>query len=340
MFWRLIVGVSVVVLLCLAMVWQWLQYEVQQPLDMKQAVHSLTVPAGGNLNQTLQTLESQGLLPSIWPLKLFAKINKRGHIRAGEYDLKQGDTALDVLIKLESGAVKYHQITFSEGLSVDMWLALLASRDSIRQTKGLDKKSLITTFGITENNPEGWFAPETYSFTQGESDLSVLKQAHIKMKKILADAWRDRAPDLPYKTPYEALIMASIVEKETGVAIEREAIAGVFVRRLQKPMRLQTDPTVIYGLGSAYTGNLRRKHLRSASPYNTYRINGLPPTPITNPGAAAIKAALHPKAGDALYFVAKGNGEHYFSSTLKEHQRAVQKYQINERRKNYSSTVR
>ncbi|MBT6277913.1 MAG: endolytic transglycosylase MltG, partial [Chromatiales bacterium] len=182
--------------------------------------------------------------------------------------------------------------------------------------------------GFPAQHPEGRFFPDTYHFSSGQTDLSVLANAHSAMRQYLDAAWLHRAPQLPYESPDEALIMASIVEKETGAAHERPAIAGVFVRRLRKNMRLQTDPTVIYGLGERFDGNLRRRDLREDTPYNTYVHKGLPPTPIANPGGAAVDAALHPLKGTALYFVAKGNGTHKFSDTYAQHKRAVALYQL------------
>ena len=317
--------------------WQWLERGMNETLNIPSDGYTLTVPAGGNLNQLAIQLEAEGVLPDVWPLKVFARLNKRGRIRAGEYEFAAGVTVLGLLEKLESGAIKYYQITFPEGLTLDEWLLLLQARENIRHTPELDAAGVGAALGIASSNPEGWFAPDTYSFAAGDSELSLLRRAQQKMQAQLETLWQSRAPDLPYESPYEALIMASIIEKETGAVGERAAIAGVFVRRLQKGMRLQTDPTVIYGLGDDYTGNLRRKHLRSPSPYNTYRIKGLPPTPIANPGAAAIEAALHPAEGKALYFVARGDGGHYFSNNLAEHQRAVRQYQINRRRKDYRS---
>ena len=189
-----------------------------------------------------------------------------------------------------------------------------------------------------QGNPEGWLYPDTYVYHSGEGVSSVLRQAYQRMRGQLAEAWEQRAADLPYHSPYEALIMASIVEKETGVIAERPVIAGVFVRRMQKNMRLETDPTVIYGLGPQFDGNLRKKHLQDrTNPYNTYRQKGLPPTPIALAGRAALDAALNPAAGDELYFVARGDGSHQFSATLEEHNKAVRKYQIFRRKKDYRS---
>lgn len=334
---RLVLVALLLSAVSLGIAWQWLQQGMNETLNIPSDGYTLTVPAGGNLNQLAAQLEAEGVLPDVWPLKVFARLNNRGRIRAGEYEFVAGVTVLGLLDKLESGAIKYYQITFPEGLSIGEWLILLQARENIRQTPELDAAGVGAALGITASNPEGWFAPDTYSFAAGDSALSLLRRAHQKMQAQLETLWQSRAPDLPYESPYEALIMASIIEKETGAVGERAAIAGVFVRRLQKGMRLQTDPTVIYGLGDDYAGNLQRKHLRSASPYNTYRIKGLPPTPIANPGAAAIEAALHPAEGKALYFVARGDGGHYFSNNLAEHQRAVRQYQINQRRKDYRS---
>jgi len=185
---------------------------------------------------------------------------------------------------------------------------------------------------------EGWFYPDTIVFSEGTSDIALLQQGKKKMEEVLSAEWQARAENLPYESPYEALVMASIVEKETGRAEERQEIAGVFVRRLNKGMRLQTDPTVIYGLGDSFQGNLRHRHLRADTPYNTYTRHGLPPSPIALPGQDAIHAALNPASGDTLFFVAKGDGSHYFSKTLAEHERAVNEYQRLKRRKDYRSS--
>jgi UPF0755 protein len=204
-----------------------------------------------------------------------------------------------------------------------------------------DQRFVLSSYAIElmpeQLSYEGWYLPDTYFYDQHRPSLMLLDRAHQAMIEVLQSEWAIRQPDLPYQSPYEALIMASLIEKETAIGSERAQIAGVFVRRLNKRMRLQTDPTVIYGLGAGFDGNLRRADLRRDSPYNTYTRHGLPPTPIAMPGRAAIHAALHPASGDTLYFVAKGDGSHYFSSTLEEHQRAVRRYQIQQRRANYHS---
>jgi len=229
-------------------------------------------------------------------------------------------------------------VTLVEGLTFKNFLETLSKQEKI--DIALTDKSFAEIKNFLKldiEHPEGWFYPDTYQYVSGISDADILLQAHKRMQRVLAEEWEKRAKDLPYKTAYEALIMASIIEKETGVAYERPEIAGVFVRRLQKGMRLQTDPTIIYGLGDSYKGNIRRKHLRQPTPYNTYVINGLPPTPIAMPARAAINAALNPAPGKTLFFVAKGDGSHQFSETLAQHNKAVQKYQIKNRVKEYRS---
>lgn len=306
----------------------------------------LRVAKGQTLSALIADLKQRGVLKHDLPIKLFVKLTGREHIRAGEYHLSQSDTALSLLDKLERGDVVQYRITFPEGLTVREWLALMAAdqriesrvdfgleSDTENSLASLSLNQLAEQLGIEQANPEGWFAANTYYFSAGDSDVDILTKAHQQMKTLLATQWQERAPNLPYHSPYEALIMASIVERETGLAAERAEIAGVFVRRLRKPMRLQTDPTVIYGLGERYRGNITRRHLQEATPYNTYTIDGLPPTPIANPGEDAVHAALHPAAGKSLYFVAKGDGSHQFSATLAEHQAAVRRYQLSGRKR-------
>ncbi|MBQ0800051.1 MAG: endolytic transglycosylase MltG [Porticoccaceae bacterium] len=289
----------------------------------------LKVPKGQTLSALVGDLKRREVLRYDLPFRLFVKLTGRGNIRAGEYHLSRDDTPLSLLDKLESGEVVQYRITFPEGLTLREWLALMAGDEGIEtEVTGLDLSQIAQRLGIEQANPEGWFAADTYNYSAGDSDLDILQKAHRAMEILLTDLWQQRAENLPYASPYEALIMASIVERETGVAAERAQIAGVFVRRLRKPMRLQTDPTVIYGLGERYQGNITRRHLREPTPYNTYTIDGLPPTPIANPGADALEAALHPADGSSLYFVAKGDGSHQFSATLAEHQAAVRRYQL------------
>jgi UPF0755 protein len=217
-----------------------------------------------------------------------------------------------------------------EGWTFRQLLSALRRHEAVRDTlDGLSDEAIMARLGYPGKHPEGRFLPETYQFPRGTSDLEFLRRAYDGMQRALAAAWQGRAEDLPLDSPHEALVLASIVEKETGLASERARIAGVFVRRLRRGMRLQTDPTVIYGLGEAFDGNLRRRDLAADTPYNTYTRAGLPPTPICLPGKAAIEAVMHPAHGTSLYFVARGDGSHQFSDTLEAHNRAVQKYQLN-----------
>lgn len=250
------------------------------------------------------------------------------HLQAGEYQLTGTMTPLDMLRKFSEGDVKLHSLTIIEGQTIKDILAVLYASDEI-QAAGLPIKPSGVMARLNKPNlhPEGRFLPDTYYFPSGTTDVKFLKRANKALNSALQAAWEGRAEDLPFKSPDEALILASIVEKETGVVEERPVIAGVFINRLRKGMRLQTDPTVIYGMGDLYNGNIRRVDLQRHTPYNTYINAGLPPTPIAMAGRHAIHSVMHPKKVDYLYFVAMGNGRHYFSKTLKEHNRAVDKFQ-------------
>jgi UPF0755 protein len=273
----------------------------------------------------------------------YVRISERGRrIQAGEYLLGPGTNPLDLLDMLEQGHVRTHAITFVEGWNLAQMRAQLGKDNFLQKALGdVNDNDLLASLGIDAvagRNAEGLFFPDTYVFSGTTSDRDILRQAYRRMQHVLDQEWQQRADNLPYQNAYEALIMASIVERETGAANERPDIAGVFVRRLQRDMLLQTDPAVIYGMAGHFDGNLRRRDLESAdNPYNTYLHRGLPPTPIALPGRAAIRAALQPTQGDALYFVAKGNGSHQFSATLEEHEKAVRKFQIEQRRADYSS---
>ena len=296
------------------------------------------VEKGSYLGRILYDLKQQGVITDDRWARYYAKYQQLENVKVGEFELQPGMTVVDVLHLLNSDKVLRYQVTLVEGKTSADYLDQLRAHPKLKiTTKGLSIEEIMSELGVEGKHPEGMFAPETYTFSKGTSDFDILKQSFKRQEKVLAAAWAEKSSDLPIKSPYEALILASIVEKETGVARERPEIAGVFVRRLQQNIRLQTDPTVIYGLGDKYNGNLTRAHLKAYTPYNTYRINGLPPTPIANPGKDAIEAVLHPADGETLYFVAKGDGSHHFSKTLKEHINAVNKFQRFKRRKDYQS---
>lgn len=317
------------------------QQFLRTPLALAQ-VENLDVAKGSSFGLVVRELAARGVLRHPLLMQIYIRISARGHrIQAGEYLLGPGTTPLDLLDMLEQGHVRTHALTLVEGWTLTQMRAQLA-KDAFLQHLLLNvpNSQLLAALNIDNRglqNPEGLFFPDTYLFSGATSDRDILRQAYRRMQTVLDQEWQQRAADLPYQNSYEALIMASIVERETGVASERPEIAGVFVRRLQSDMLLQTDPAVIYGIAQ-YDGNLRRRDLENAdNPYNTYLHRGLPPTPIALPGRAAIRAAMQPASGEALYFVAKGNGSHYFSTTLEEHEKAVRKYQIEQRRTDYSS---
>ena len=320
-------------------VWRGLNIWMDTPLRLPEAGTVYEVPAGAGVYAVFSDFERLGFVQSAEPMRWYLRLYRKAYpVNAGEYQFQRGDTPRAVLGTLAAGKVLQYTITFPEGWSLKQMLASLKAQSPLKQTVSAASE-LPALLGLPEGSSvEGWLLPETYHYHKGLSDLDILKIAHVNMQTTLQRLWDNRAENLPYETPYEALIMASLVEKETGVPEERAAIAGVFVRRLQKNMRLQTDPAVIYGLGDRYQGNLTRAHLREPGPYNTYLNKGLPPTPIAMPGAAAIEAALHPADGEALYFVAKGDGSHVFSATLAEHEAAVQEYQVRKRSSNYRSS--
>jgi UPF0755 protein len=314
------------------------------PLSLSE-VHELEVRKGSTFSQVVRELSASGQLQHPQLLQLYVRISKRGHrIQAGDYLLGPGTNPLDLLDMLEQGHVRTHPITLVEGWTLAQMRAQIAKDNFLQKSlDSIGNTELLAALGIDPapgRNPEGLFFPDTYVFSGRTFDRDILRQAYLRMEKILNEEWQQRIANLPYQNAYEALIMASIVERETGVASERPDIAGVFVRRLQHDMLLQTDPAVIYGIGAQFDGNLRRRDLENMdNPYNTYLRRGLPPTPIALPGRAAIRAALQPSAGDALYFVAKGDGSHQFSATLAEHEKAVRKFQIEQRRTDYRSRL-
>lgn len=300
------------------------------PLTISESGLVYQISSGTSLKQLAYDLQRRGITAHPNYLILLGRELDLAHrLQAGEYQITPGMTPESLLRKLAGGEVIQHAITLIEGQTFREMLALIRGNNDLLHTlDGVSTEELMKRLGHEGENPEGRFLPDTYHFPQGTTDLAFLQRAYAAMERQLAEAWAGRDEGLPLNTPYEALTLASIVEKETGLADERPVIAGVFIRRLQKGMRLQTDPTVIYGLGERFDGNLRVGDLRGDTPYNTYTRDGLPPTPIAMPGVASIHAVMHPDKGDTLFFVAKGNGGHYFSRTLKEHENAVQKYQL------------
>ena len=330
-------GVLLVGLLVAFAAWQQ-HAALHQPLKLTDE-YLVDVPAGATPGGVLNRLEADGVLDQAFWLRLYWRFNLRNQpLHSGEYRLVPGATASDMLDLWRRGEVLQYSLTLVEGWNFRQVRAALAREKRLELTLGeLSDAELMKKLGLPGLNPEGRFFPDTYSFVRGMSDLELLKQAQVRLEKVLAEEWVQRAKDLPYKEPYDALIMASMIEKETGVPQERGEIAGVFVRRLRIGMRLQTDPTVIYGMGERYNGRITRNDLRQPTPYNTYTIDGMPPTPIALVGREAIHAALNPVAGKSLYFVARGDGSHVFSNSLEQHNRAVREYQL-KRRADYRSS--
>lgn len=318
--------------------WFWYQDYLDTSLELDERVFILRVPENSSLTSVTREMGVDGYLRFPKLLLLHARLQETQSIQTGEYELVTEDTPRTLLDKLHQGEVLVYRTSLIEGWTTKQMLDHLRADTRLRDDIGeITIEELPTALGIDIGFPEGWFYPDTYVYSRGLPVSVLLVQAHERMQQVLAEEWANRAFGVPYETPYEALIMASIVERETGVPEERAEIAGVFVRRLEQRMRLQTDPTVIYGLGDDYRGNLTRAHLRQPTPYNTYTNHGLPPTPIANPGRGAINAALNPNLGSALYFVGRGDGSHQFSDTLTEHNAAVRQYQIEQRAEDYQS---
>lgn len=311
-------------------VWGWLsfQHALDVPLTQQDKL-IVDIPKGASFNQIIDSLQMQQLaIDPLWFKAIAYRYNLASKLKSGEYELSSGITPLTALKLFASGKVKQYAITFPEGWAFKEMLILLAKTPKLEHQLTSQKMTdVLMQLGIDQPHAEGWFFPDTYRFAKGTSDIAILKKAYHKMQTTLEQEWQQKQADLPLKSAYQALTLASIVEKETGISDERPQIAGVFTRRLQKQMRLQTDPTVIYGMGESYQGNIRSKDLKTPTPYNTYVISGLPPTPIAMPGREAIHAALHPAESKSLYFVAKGGGRHHFSDSLTQHNDAVNQYQ-------------
>lgn len=328
---------TIIAAICVAMLVGTAQRYLEEPLQLSADSSTWTIEKGSSLSRVNRQLFERGIVSHPRLLTLYARLSGRTSIQAGQYQINAVDSAKSLLAKFNRGEVVTYTITFPEGWAFKQWLQHLGSIEQFSDINELTQSQIMSAAGIDKPHPEGWLFPDTYSYISSDTAIDILLRAHSKMVDVLTRAWQERSLETPFNSAYEVLIMASIIERETGLAEERPLIAGVFVRRLSKRMRLQTDPTVIYGLGEAYNGNLKRSHLRTPSPYNTYMINGLPPTPIAMPSAAAIDAALNPQPGTSLYFVARGDGGHYFSNSLEEHQKAVRQYQIEQRAVDYQS---
>jgi UPF0755 protein len=307
--------------------WAWQQLDAPGPAADEIVVE---IPTGASLARIAARLEHEGVVRHGKILEWYGRgSGLAGRVRAGEYRFAPRSTPREVMALLVSGVVVLHSLTVVEGWTFNQMRAAMAAHPHLRITlEDASGEEIMARLGRSGEHPEGWFLPETYRFPRGTSDLDFLRVAHDAMVAALEATWEERQDSLPFDSPYQALILASIIEKETGLAAERREIAGVFVRRLQRGMRLQTDPTVIYGAGPDFEGRLRRVHLDTDTPYNTYTRAGLPPTPIALPGRASLAAAVQPLEGRTLYFVATGrpDGSHAFSETLEEHNRAVQRY--------------
>ncbi len=304
------------------------------PVSLRTDTADFSIRPGSSLRSATRQMVDSGVELNAWQFNLLGRVlGKAGTIKAGSYEVGRGITPLALLDKLTAGEVTQAEVIFIEGWNFRQVRAALDAEPAVRHdSAALGDEEIMTRLGAAGRSPEGLFFPDTYLFGKGASDLDILKRAYKAMDRQLQAAWQQRLPDLPYRSPYEALIMASVIEKETGQAADRALIGGVFVNRLRIGMMLQTDPSVIYGLGEKFDGTLRKKDLLADTPHNTYTRAGLPPTPIAMPGLASLHAALNPAKTTALYFVARGDGSSEFSRTLAEHERAVVKYQRQGRR--------
>lgn len=305
-------------------------YYAIAPLKLSPSSQEITIQANSGLKSIARQLVKQGVLKEPWRFILMAKLlNKETYLQAGDYTLNKNVSPYQLLLSLNHGKTTQGSITFIEGHNFTQLREKIIKNDAVKQTVvDWSEPEIMRLMGSKYRVAEGLFFPDTFYFDRNTTDLVILQRSYASMQTKLAKAWAKRDANLPYENSYQALIMASIIEKETGRASERPMIAGVFINRLAIGMRLQTDPTVIYGMGRDYHGNIRKKDLLADTPYNTYTRTGLPPSPIAMPGMAAIEAALHPAKTRALYFVGKGDGSHVFSNNLIEHNLAVLHYQL------------
>jgi UPF0755 protein len=303
---------------------------VSTPLAVAKLPVEVEIPRGASFRGVMDQLEKSGIKVRRFEFELLARgLGQERDIKAGSYEIAEPVTPKDLLDKLTRGDVTQAEVRLIEGWTFAQFRGVLdASPDLRHDTSGLEDTQILARLEAPEPHPEGLFFPDTYLFAKGSSDFAVLRRAYRAMQRHLKEEWEARSPNVPYQSAYEALIMASIVEKETGKAAERDLIGGVLVNRLRIGMRLQADPTIIYGLGNTFDGNLKKSHLLEDGPYNTYTRAGLPPTPIAMPGFASLRSALRPGKTEALYYVSRGDGSSQFSRTLDEHNRAVSKYQL------------
>ncbi len=308
----------------------WLLSYAKTPLNLTPEAQEISIKPNSGLKSIANQLVQQNVIANATPFVLLGRVlRKEPYLQSGNYTLNKNITPYHLLLSLNHGKALQGSITFIEGKTFKIMREKLAKNDAIKSTiKDLSDAEVMRLVGKGEAHAEGLFFPDTFYFDRNTADIVLLKRSYEIMQAKLAETWANRAPSLPYKNSYEALTMASIIEKETGKAAERPMIAGVFLSRLRIGMRLQTDPSVIYGMGDNYDGNIRKKDLERDTPYNTYTRDGLTPTPIAMPGLASIEAALHPANTKALYFVGKGDGSHQFSNSLAEHNRAVAQYQL------------
>ncbi|MES9946942.1 MAG: endolytic transglycosylase MltG [Candidatus Thiodiazotropha sp.] len=312
--------------------WGWMEYVgfIDKPLNIPDEGVNYVLQPGMTVRSLAQDLQQRGLLDKPLLLRFVARWQgQASKLKAGEYHLPVGTTPPKLLAILSSSQVVQYALTIIEGWTFKQMMAAVREDPVLEHSlKDVANDQVMQHLGLGDLHPEGRFYPDTYHFPRGTTDVAFLKRAYKRMQRVLEQNWQQRKKELPLKDPYEALILASIIERETGIPEERGQIAGVFVRRLERGMLLQTDPTVIYGMGDRYDGNIRKRDLTRDTPYNTYLRKGLTPTPIAMPSGAAIHAALNPEPGKSLYFVATGDGGHYFSATLEEHNKAVRKYQL------------
>ena len=319
--------VNKVILVILVSLIGLLIFTLYRPLPVNETT-MIEIEKGYGLNQVIDRLNEQELVNRPLILKGYVKVFKRSDdIKAGEYLISKTNNAIQLIQKISEGSVYYHQIRLREGSTINELIDLFKNNDALKKDKNFeDKNKIRSNLGLEINSLEGMFHPDTYNYIKGDSYLDILKRSNIKHQKILNELWDQRKIGLPFNNSYEALILASIIEKE---GTEKKQIAGVFVRRLKLKMKLQSDPTIIFALGDEYDGDIKSSHIKMKHPYNTYYIQGLPPGPIGLVSESSIEAALNPEEGNSLFFVSKGDGTHYFSDTLEEHNQAVQRFLLN-----------